>query len=146
MFLGQFTHSIDAKGRVTIPVRFRADLSPGAYLTQGFDRNLLLYTTESFQRLAQRAATLSSTDPEARSIRRVIFGRATEVSLDGAGRILIPPFLRDYAGLRDGEVVLVGAGDYIEIWSGEAWAQELASLTDAEVNARRFADYDLSLG
>jgi MraZ protein len=145
MFLGQFTHSIDAKGRLTIPVRFRPALEPGAYLVQGFERNLMLYTMESFQRLAQSASTLSTTNPEARAIRRLIFGGATDVSLDSAGRILIPPFLRDY-GQLDGEATIVGAGQYFEIWDSESWANELSSVTDPEINAQRFSDFDLPTG
>ncbi len=145
MFLGQYTHTIDAKGRLTIPVRFRAQLAQGAYITQGFDQNLFVYTTENFQRLAQRASMLTATNPEARAIRRVIFGGATEVTLDSTGRILIPPFLRQYAGL-DGDTTIVGAGEYFEIWNAAAWSSELASVTDPESNARRFTEFDLSAG
>lgn len=145
MFLGQFSHSIDAKGRLTIPVKFRELLDQGAYVTQGFERNLQVYTTESFERLAQRATTLTTTDPEARAVRRVIFGGATDVQLDSSGRILIPPFLREYAKL-DGETTIVGAGEYFEIWNGEAWSSELTGVTDPDVNARRFTQFDLSAG
>jgi len=145
MFLGQFIHNIDAKSRLTIPVRFRAALSSGAYVTQGFERNLIVYTTKSFNLLAQRATKLSNTDPEARAVRRVIFGRATEVSLDGSGRILIPPFLRQYA-LLDGETTIVGAGEYFEIWNAEAWDKELETVSDPETNAQRFTAFDLSAG
>jgi MraZ protein len=145
MFLGQFTHSIDAKGRLTIPVRFRTALSSGAFLTQGYERNLIVYTTDSFQRLAQRATTLTTTNPEARAVRRLIFGRATDVTLDNVGRILVPPFLREYAGL-DSEAIVVGAGEYFEIWSPDGWTQELASVTNPEANMNRFTDFDLSAG
>ncbi len=145
MFLGQYSHSVDAKGRLTIPVRFRSALASGAFVTQGFDRNLIVYTTDSFDRLAQRAAQLSATDPEARAVRRVIFGGATEVELDAVGRILIPPFLREYAGL-DGETTVVGAGEYFEIWRAEAWDAELVAVTDPDTNARRFTQFNLSAG
>jgi len=147
MFLGQFTHSIDAKGRLTIPVRFRSALASGAYVTQGFDKNLMVYTTASFERLAGRATVLTTTDPEARAVRRLLFGGATEVTLDAVGRILIPPFLRDYAGLLpENETVLVGAGEYFEIWDQAAWAKESASVGDPESNSRRFSAFDLSAG
>jgi MraZ protein len=145
VFLGQFAHNVDAKGRLTVPVRFRASLAAGAFVTQGFERNLMVYTTDSFERLAKRANMLSSTDPEARAVRRMIFGGATEVALDSVGRILIPPFLREFAELKD-EVTVVGVGEYFEIWSTEAWLKELASVTDAESNSRRFAAFDLSAG
>jgi len=145
VFLGQFTHNVDVKGRLTVPVRFRASLAAGAFVTQGFERNLMVYTTDSFERLAKRANVLSTTDPEARAVRRMIFGGATEVVLDSVGRILIPPFLREFAELKD-EVTVVGVGEYFEIWSTEAWLKELASVTDAESNSRRFAAFDLSAG
>ena len=145
MFLGQFTHMIDAKGRITIPVRFRASLSSGAVVTQGFERNLMVYTTESFQRLAASASSLTTTDPEARAVRRVIFGGASDVALDSTGRILLPPFLREYAQL-DGDAVLVGAGEYFEIWDLETWQAELTRVVDPDVNAQRFTNFDLSTG
>lgn len=145
MFLGQFVHSIDTKGRITVPVRFRASLSSGAVVTQGFERNLMVYTTESFQRLAEKAKTLTTTNPEARAIRRVIFGGAADVDLDSQGRILLPPFLRDYAKL-EGEAALVGAGEYFEIWNATFWDDELKSVVDPDNNARRFAAFDLSSG
>lgn len=145
MFLGQYTHTIDSKNRLIIPVRFRTLLSSGAYVTQGFDRNLMVYTTESFRLLAERASAISMTNPEARAIRRVIFGGAAEASLDSTGRILIPHYLRSYAEL-DSEITIVGAGEYFELWSSEIWIQVLASITDPDVNAQRFADYDLSAG
>ena len=145
MFLGQFTHNIDAKGRLTIPVRFRAALASGAYVTQGFERNVMVYTTESFLRLADRAKTLSNTNPEARAVRRVIFGGAADVQLDSSGRILIPPFLRLYAQL-DGETSIVGAGEYFEIWNASAWQEVLVAVTDPDANSERFAAFDLSAG
>ncbi|MCJ7677847.1 MAG: division/cell wall cluster transcriptional repressor MraZ [Anaerolineales bacterium] len=145
MFLGQYTHSLDAKGRLTIPARFREALASGAYVTQGFERNLMVYTTESFERLAKRASTLTATDPEARAVRRVIFGGATEVEIDNAGRILIPEFLRQY-GQLEGDAAIVGAGEYFEIWGKDAWDQELIGVTDPDSNAKRFTAFDLSAG
>ncbi len=145
MFLGQYAHTLDAKGRITIPVRFRPPLASGAYVTQGFDRNLVVYTTESFERIASRANQLTTTDPEARAVRRVLFGGATEVGLNSAGRILLPDFLRQYAGVEN-ESVLVGAGEYFEIWSASVWAGEERSLVDPDSNAKRFAAFDITSG
>ena len=145
MFLGQFTHSIDAKGRLTIPVRFRASLSSGAVLLRGFDQNLMVYTTESFEALARQANSFSPTDPDARAIRRMLFGGATEVGLDSNGRILLPEFLRAYAGLGS-DATLVGGGGYFEIWDAGTWAEELVSVADPDSNAQRFSAFDLSTG
>jgi MraZ protein len=143
MFLGQYTHSIDAKGRLIIPVKFRPLLAQGAYVVRGFDPNLVVYTTDTFQLLSRQANATSATDPEARAMRRFIFGSAQDVSLDSAGRILIPGFLRQYAHL-DGETVLVGAGQYFEIWNAELWEKELARVADPELSAGRFATFSLA--
>ena len=145
MFLGQYKYTTDSKGRLTIPVKYRAALASGAFVTQGFERNLMVYTTESFQNLAKKASALTSTDPQARAVRRVIFGGATEVSLDSAGRVLLPDFLRDYAGI-DGDTFIVGAGQYFEIWRAENWEQERESVMDSDANSQRFVNYDLSTG
>ncbi len=143
MFLGQYTHSIDAKGRLIVPVKYRPLLAQGAYVVRGFDPNLVVYTTETFHLLARQANSTSATDPEARAMRRLIFGSAVEVSLDSAGRILIPAFQRQHAHL-DGETVIVGAGQYFEIWNAELWQQELAKVADPELSAGRFAAFNLA--
>lgn len=143
MFLGQYDHSIDAKSRLTVPVKFRAALASGAYVVQGFERNLMVYTTESFERLAKRAYSHTMTDPEVRAMWRVVFGGARQVNLDSAGRILIPTFLLEYAVLGT-EAAIVGTGEYFEIWNPDDWAEELLSVTDPETNAGRFASFDLS--
>ncbi|MEE9507836.1 MAG: division/cell wall cluster transcriptional repressor MraZ [Anaerolineales bacterium] len=143
MFLGQYDHSIDAKSRLTVPVKFRAALASGAYVVQGFERNLMVYTTETFERLAKRAFSHTMTDPEVRAMWRVVFGGARQVNLDSAGRILIPTFLLEYAVLGT-EAAIVGTGEYFEIWNPDDWADELLSVTDPETNAGRFASFDLS--
>jgi MraZ protein len=143
MFLGQYQHNIDSKGRLTVPARFRELLEEGAYVTQGFDRSLMVMTTNAFELISQRVRTMSITNPEARLLRRLIFSNGEHVEIDKAGRILIPQFLRQAAGL-DGEAVVVGLGDYFEIWSPEEWDGQSTQLQDAEANAHRFAALDIS--
>jgi MraZ protein len=143
MFLGQYAHSVDSKSRLTVPVRFRAALASGATIVQGFERNLNVYTTEAFQKLAKAASSHTMTNPEVRAMRRLVFGRAHEASLDSAGRLLIPTFLKSYAGL-DGAATIVGAGDYFEIWNPDDWQIELEAVTDPDTNSERFAPFDLS--
>ncbi|MFU8772623.1 MAG: division/cell wall cluster transcriptional repressor MraZ, partial [Anaerolineales bacterium] len=146
MFLGQFQHAIDAKGRLTIPARFRDILAAdGAIVTQGFDRNLMALTTSSFQSIFDRVNRMNMTDPSARLLKRLIFSNANKVDVDKVGRILIPQYLRDVAGL-DNDVVIVGLGDYFEIWSTKLWAEQLAQIQDTEANAQRFIALDLSPG
>ncbi|MGH2523526.1 MAG: division/cell wall cluster transcriptional repressor MraZ [Anaerolineales bacterium] len=145
MFLGEFTHAIDDKGRLTVPAKFRHELEEGAVFTRGYEKCLLIYTAENFRRLSARAESLSPTDPENRALLRFAFSGASEMAPDKQGRILIPPFLRDYAGL-DGECVIVGVGQYVEVWSKESWAEQLKQLNDPDANARRFAALDLATG
>lgn len=144
MFLGEFTHAIDEKGRLTIPVKFREALAPGAVITRGYERYLLIYTAEAFGVLTARARTFSPTDPDHRALLRLAFSGASEVEPDKHGRLLLPGFLRDYAGL-EGECVIVGVGDYIEVWSRAGWDEQLKVINDPALNARRFATMNLAM-
>ncbi len=144
-FLGEYTHSIDEKGRLTIPVKFRDLLGPGSVITRGFDSNLMIYTAEAFAQIGTKAIALSPTVQDNRALLRLIFSSASEIELDKTGRIVIPPFLRQYAGLN-GDVTFVGTGLNIEVWSKEGWDQQLNAMNDPDVNARRFATLDLGAG
>ena len=143
MFLGQYRHTIDEKGRLTIPARFRELLENGAYITQGFEKNLMVLTSPGFESMTRQVNRSSITDPTARALKRLLFATADRVSPDKNGRILIPQFLRESNQL-DGEAVLVGVGDYFEIWTPEVWEQQLAKLQDTEANEQRFVGLDLS--
>jgi MraZ protein len=144
MFLGQYQHTIDNKGRLTIPARFRELLAAeGAYITLGFDQNLMVLTMSSFDQVYQRINHTSMTDPTARLLKRLIFSGADQVSVDRAGRILIPQFLRDATDLNN-EAIIVGVGDYFEIWSPDLWAGQMAQIEDAGANAQRFMALDIS--
>jgi MraZ protein len=145
MFLGEYRHSIDDKDRLTVPVRFRDLLVDGAYILRGFDRNLMVLTKKAFEAISYRLNQMSLTDPLARSLRRLVIGSASHLEVDKAGRILIPEFLRNKAGLSsDQETVLVGQGSYFEIWSSKEWALQLESLDQTEANSERFKVLDLS--
>lgn len=146
MFLGRYHHTVDEKGRLTVPARFRDLLATeGAYLTQGFDQNLNVYPIPIFERISTRINRQSMTDPSSRVLRRLMFSNAELVVMDKAGRILIPPFLRDEVNL-DSEAVIVGMGDYFEIWSPELWSSQIAMMEESEPLAVRFMDLDLSTG
>ena len=144
MFLGQFYHNLDDKGRLTVPARFRDLLVPeGAYVMQGFDHNLMVLPCSAFESLSRRINNQSVTDPRARMLRRLLFASADRVEVDRAGRILIPQFLRDAAGLLN-SVVVVGNGDYFEVWSPEEWNLQTEQLQDAQANAERFKEFDIA--
>lgn len=142
MFLGQYTHSLDSKGRLIVPARFRDEIDGSVYLTQGFDQNLRMLPEMTFETIYQRVTSMSTTDPVARQLRRLIFSSAQKVDLDNNGRILIPNYLREVASLGS-EAIIIGVGESIEIWSPEAWEQQNLLLQDADANAQRFAALDV---
>lgn len=122
MFLGEFRHTIDEKGRLTIPAKFRGLLAAGVVITRGFDRNLVAYSLEGWQALADRVQSLPITDPSAREFRRRVFAGAVDLIPDRLGRVLLPPYLREFAGI-DSEVVIAGVYSHLEIWNPDTWAE-----------------------
>lgn len=140
MFLGEFEHTIDDKGRVAIPARFREELSEGLVLTRGFDQCLQAFPQHAWRPLAERISKMSMGSQEARNLRRLIFSGAAEVEVDRQGRILIPQNLREYAGLAE-QVVIAGMDTYFELWSSERWNGVLEDLDNsASVIAQQLAD------
>ena len=143
MFLGHYDHTIDDKGRLTVPARFRDLLADGAVITLGFDGNLIVMTSAMFDDFSSRLDKMNMTNPDSRSLRRMILSFAERLELDRVGRILLPQFLRQQASLVT-NAIIAGVGDYFEIWSPELWARQVSLLQDPEVNAQRFAALDLS--
>jgi MraZ protein len=139
MFLGEFEHTLDDKGRFTIPAKFRAKLASGLVITRGIDRCLVLHPMDHFLELAGKVSDLPVTNPEARGFRRLEFSGAVDVEPDKQGRVGLPPNLREYAKI-DKQVVIIGLFDYCEIWNPETW-QELKqrSYDDPESRAEQFA-------
>jgi MraZ protein len=132
MFLGRFEHSVDTKGRVAVPARFRDRLSGELILTRGNDGCLYLFTEESWEPLAAKLNALPTGDEDARNLRRAVFSSAEPVELDKQGRVIIPDHLRQYAAIT-GDVSIIGLGEYIEIWDTQAWQKldgEIAEKVD----------------
>jgi MraZ protein len=144
MFIGQYRREINENSRLRVPTVFCEPLSGGAYVTQGFDRNLWVLTTKAFQEIYQRVTAMNLADPLARLLLRMILGAASELEVDEAGSILIPQNLREFANLND-EAILVGQGDYFEVWSPALWHEQETQLQDAETNAQRFVMLDLAI-
>lgn len=144
MFLGQYEHTIDEKGRLTIPSRYRDLLDGGAYITRGFDQNLMVLTAASFDAISEKIHSTSVTDADARALKRWVFSNATWVEVDKAGRILIPQWLRANAALETTAIV-VGTGEYFEIWSPSEWQQEQNREQDVEITTRRFSAFNIPL-
>ncbi len=138
MFLGEYVHTIDDKGRLTIPAKFRGELATGLVVTKGIDRCLVVYPMEVWRGLKGRVAALPVTDRNARDFRRLLFAGASDVVPDGQGRINVPQPLREYAGM-DGQVVIVGCDTYIEVWAPERWEGVKARVETDDDNAERWA-------
>ena len=139
MFFGEFNHTVDEKGRVTIPARFRPPLAQGGFVTRGLDGCLALYSNEEWEIQAAKVNALPTTDRRVRDFRRFIFGSASEAAPDRQGRILIPAYLRQYAHI-DSEVTVVGNNTYVEIWNPETWQTMRQGVENDEDNAERWAE------
>lgn len=122
MFIGEFSHKLDSKGRMAIPVKFRQKLTGGAIITRGLDRCLFVFTNRDWEILAQKLIALPLAQANSRAFVRLMLAGATDCELDKQGRILIPDYLREYAGLKK-QVIVAGLYNRIEIWDSEAWKQ-----------------------
>ncbi len=120
MFIGEYNHNLDDKGRLAIPTKFRGDLSIGAVVTRGLDNCLFLYTKEEWQKLADKLAQLPISKANTRAFSRLMLAGAMDVELDKQGRIVLPDYLRAYAGLKK-KVVLTGLYSRLELWDEEKW-------------------------
>ncbi len=123
MLIGEYTHAIDDKNRVSLPAKFRTLMGKKIVLTPGLDNCLFVFTTKEWSsiasKLSQNASMLSS---DMRSFTRYMFGGASEVEVDSIGRVLVPDFLRDRAGLKS-KVVLIGVQNRLEIWNEKSWSE-----------------------
>lgn len=120
MFMSEYNHTIDTKGRLIVPSKFRDQLGDEFVVTKGMDGCLFVYANEDWNAFEQKLTSLPLINKEARKFARFFLAGAAQVEVDKQGRILLPSNLRDFAGLEK-DVVLVGVGSRIEIWSRENW-------------------------
>lgn len=120
MFVGQYSHSVDEKGRVIVPSIFREKLQGTLYLSRGIERCIFLYPEDSWNKLYEKIASLSLTRKETRDFARLFLSTVAVVTMDTQGRIALPAYLREYAQI-DRRVILVGVGTRVEIWGEEIW-------------------------
>lgn len=120
MFIGEFRHSIDDKGRLQVPAKWRAQLAEGAVVTRGFDGSLKLYPDLLWKETATQLTKLPQSQPASRAFVRQTLAGAVDFQLDKLGRFVIPPFLRQFASIKK-DVVVAGLADHLEIWDAAAW-------------------------
>lgn len=129
MFFGEFEHTIDNKGRLTIPAKFKEALASGIVITRGLDGCLWAFTKDEWEDLAQKVASASIGNQDARQFRRFLFYGAFDAIPDRNGRVIIPQKLRTYAGIET-EIVVAGAMDKIELWAPQRWDKEQESVVE----------------
>ena len=140
MLLGEFEHNIDEKGRITVPAKFRGRLASGLVVTKGIDPCLWLYPADVYADLAQRVNTLSVTDPQARDLRRPVFGGAAGSVPDKQGRFILPPPVRKFGNIVK-QAVIGGLYENSEVWSPKSWQKrQEQSDSNPDDRARQFED------
>jgi MraZ protein len=142
VFLGEFQHTIDDKGRLAVPAKFRSSLNDGLVVTRGLDKCLYVWTLDQWMDLSQKLSKLPMMQGDARRVARHFFSGAVDTKLDKLGRVILPQFLREYAGLSD-EVVVLGVHTRIEIWAKDGWDSERAI---ADEQSAVFAEHLADLG
>ncbi|SHE62339.1 MraZ protein [Seinonella peptonophila] len=143
MFMGEYRHNVDDKGRLIIPTKFRENLGASFVVTRGLDHCLFVYPLEEWKRLEQKLKTLPFTKADARAFTRFFFSGATEAELDKQGRVLLPSNLRSFADLQK-ECVIIGISSRIEIWDAQGWEQYYAVSEDSfHKIAENIVDIDL---
>ncbi len=119
MFIGQYSHSLDSKGRVAVPAKFRAELK-SAVVTKGLDNCLFLYPQKEWEKIAEKISSMPMDKSDNRAFSRAILAGATEVEFDKQGRIMLPDYLRKFAGITK-NVTIAGLYNRLEIWDENKW-------------------------
>lgn len=120
MLIGEYRHSIDTKKRLALPVKFRKELGGEVVITKGFESCLVVYTEKEWQVMAEKLSRLPNSQIEARGYARIVLGGAMQVAIDALGRILVPEYLKQYAGLKK-NIVICGLSNRLEIWDEASW-------------------------
>lgn len=143
MFSGEYEHSLDSKGRIIMPSKFREALGGVFYITKGLDRNLLVYDAKAWQEFYEKLSKLPMADKSARGFSRLFLSGAVECEADKQGRVLLPATLRNYAGIQK-NATIIGNGDKIEIWSSENWNNYIDAL-DPDAVAANLCDLGIMI-
>lgn len=141
-FSGRFEHTIDAKGRLTIPSSYRVMLPGGVFITSWIDGNLKAFPFDMYDKAAAEITAKSITDFESRAFSNFFFSNSVQLEFDSVGRILIPAHLKQAAGINS-SVVISGAGKTFDIWSPDRWIENTSAFSDPVSLAKRWNNLDL---
>lgn len=140
MLIGEHRHTLDTKKRLSLPSKFRKELGKTLVLTRGLDSCLFVYSTKEWKKFTEKLSELSMGQSDTRAFNRFMLGGAVEVDIDSAGRILIPDFLKDFAGLEQ-KVIVAGLSNRVELWNEEKWNAYQNELSgQANVLAEKLGD------
>ncbi len=142
MFIGEYSYTIDEKGRIATPPKYRAQLAEGVVVTRGLDNCLYMYPKKEWEIIAERLGNMPNTDKNARAYARLMLAGAMDVMIDRVGRIVLPQYLRDFASLKKNAVV-AGLYNRIEIWDETTWKKYEKEI---EKNSSDIADKLTELG
>jgi MraZ protein len=142
MLIGEYTHNLDPKGRISVPAKFRAELGASAIVTRGLDACLFLYPKAEWEAMSSKLASLPISSSSARSFSRMMLSGAMEVEIDKQGRALLPAYLREYAGIA-GQVVVTGVYNRAEIWDKGTWeAYSKDAAAESAANAEKLTEWE----
>lgn len=140
MFIGEFNHSLDQKGRLAIPAKFRRELLRGAVVTRGLDNCLFIYTKKEWTKLAEKLSGLPLGQKDSRAFARLMLAGAMDVQIDSQGRVVVPEYLRSFAGINR-KVIVAGLYNRIEVWDNAKWARYKSTTEkDSELIAERMGE------
>ena len=120
MFIGEYSHNVDQKGRLAIPIKFRDAFGQGAVVTKGLDDCLFIYTQSEWEKLAEKLAHLPISQSNTRAFSRLMLAGAMDIEMDKQGRLMLPEYLRQYAGVAK-KVVITGLYNRLEVWDDQKW-------------------------
>lgn len=144
MFMGEYNHTVDTKGRLIVPSKFREQLGEEFVVTKGLDGCLFVYTNTEWKNIEEKFKSISMISKDTRKFARFFFAGAAAVELDKQGRILLPPVLREYAGLQK-DVVLAGVLNRVEIWDAARWQENTYDEDEMDEIAEHMADLGFSI-
>ena len=143
MFIGEYRHTVDDKNRISLPAKFKKDLGKKVVVTRGLENCLFLFTHTAFKAISEETAKLGHMQMDSRGFNRFLFSGAMEVDVDSMGRILIPDYLKEFAGLKS-SVTFAGVHNRIEIWEDKRWSQYKKRIeAEAETMAEKLSQIGL---